>query len=374
MDYDVAVIGLGGMGSAALAQCARRGARTIGLEQFGPAHDRGSSTGKSRMIRKAYFEDAAYVPLLRRAYELWRELERATGEDLLTLTGVLLVGPEEAAILVGTRRAAELHGLQIEVLDRDEIRARHPSLQLLPGEIGVFEADAGVLRPERAVAAHLEVARRAGAEMRFETTVTRWEAVEHGFAITLANETRITTDALVLAQGAWWRDSLGVPLRVQRNVQAWFAPASPSYTAGNFPAFLVERPELPAPLYGFPDFGEGLKAAFHGHGEFTTADQLDREIHFTRDIAPIVAAMEQWMPGATAQFLSAKVCPYTLTPDEHFVVDRHPEHPRVVVCGGFSGHGFKFSSVIGEIAAELALEGATRHEIGFLSHRRFGSQ
>jgi glycine/D-amino acid oxidase-like deaminating enzyme len=162
-----------------------------------------------------------------------------------------------------------------------------------------------------------------------------------------------------------------VPLRIQRNVQAWFSPSSNSYGADLFPAFLLDRAGLPAPLYGFPDFGDGIKAAFHGFGQLTTADELDREVNLTRDVAPIAGAMEEWMPGAAAKFREAKPCMYSLTPDGNFVIDRHPQHPSVILCGGFSGHGFKFAPVIGEIAADLALDGGSRHQIDFLSLGRF---
>ncbi|MDQ6623222.1 MAG: FAD-dependent oxidoreductase, partial [Verrucomicrobiota bacterium] len=162
-----------------------------------------------------------------------------------------------------------------------------------------------------------------------------------------------------------------VPLRVQRNVQAWFTPATADYTAPRFPAFLLDRGGLNAPLYGFPDSGDGVKAAFHGWGDLTDPEHLQREVDHPRDIEPIARAMEDWMPGATHQFVAARPCLYSLTPDEHFIVDRHPHHANLILCGGFSGHGFKFASVIGEIAAQLALEGATRHSIDFLSLARF---
>ncbi|MBA3963415.1 MAG: N-methyl-L-tryptophan oxidase [Chthoniobacterales bacterium] len=371
MTYDVAVVGLGGIGSAIFAHCAARGAKTIGLEQFGAAHDLGSSHGKSRMIRKAYFEDPAYVPLLLRAYDLWRELEKESGEELLTMTGLLMVGEESAPIVSGARHAASAHGLSLQVLTPREIQRRYPTLQLLPNEIGVFEPDGGVLAPERAIAAYLRAAARSGAEIRCESGVSGWEAKADAFEICLTSKARLTTKSLILAQGPWFSDALGVPLRVQRNVQAWFTPSTPAYAAGRFPPFLIERANFPAPLYGFPDFGDGIKAAFHAHGTIGEVGQLDREINQQRDIAPIIAAMEKWMPGATATFRAAKPCPYTLTPDGHFVIDRHPEHKRVILCGGFSGHGFKFAPVIGEIAADLALDGGSRHEIDFLSPRRF---
>lgn len=374
MTYDVCVVGLGGMGSAIVSHCASRGARTIGLEQFSRGHDLGASSGRTRMIRKAYFEDPAYVPLILRAYELWHELERSAREELLRTTGVLTVGQESSEIIAGTRRAAREHNLPLECFTADELRARYPMLQLLPDEVAVFEPDAGVLKPERAIAAHLAFAQQQGASLRFDVAMNAWHARADGFDVLLADGSRIFTRALVLALGPWVHRALadlGVPIRVQRNVQVWFAPATTDYATPHFPPFLLNRAGLPAPLYGFPDFGDGVKVAWHGFGDLTDAQQLDREIDEPRDIDPLVGAMNNWMPGAVAKFLAAKVCMYSLTPDEHFIVDRHPNHENLIVCGGFSGHGFKFAPVIGEIAADLALEGSTRHPIGFLSLRRF---
>jgi sarcosine oxidase len=374
MTYDVAIAGLGGIGSAIAAHCAGRGASVLGLEQFGPVHDRGASHGKSRMIRQAYFEDAAYVPLVLRSYELWRELEEKSAEQLLRITGVLSVGRKDSEIIAGTKRSAAQHGLRVEALSREQVRQRYPSLKPLADEEALFEADGGVLDPERAVGAHLKLAHGAGADLRFQTSMQRWEATEDGVTIHLDNGTQLSARTLVLSLGPWFQETmelLGVRLRVQRNVQAWFSPKIGSYEAGRFPAFLLDRAGLPAPLYGFPDFGDGVKAAFHGFGQLTAPDEVDREVDHARDVAPIARATEEWMPGATATFREAKPCMYSLTPDGNFVIDRHPEYPNVILCGGFSGHGFKFAPVIGEIAADLALDGGSRHGIDFLSLKRF---
>ncbi|MGI8819961.1 MAG: N-methyl-L-tryptophan oxidase [Chthoniobacterales bacterium] len=374
MTYDICVVGLGGMGSAILAHSAARGARVIGLEQFPRGHELGSSAGRTRMIRQAYFEDPAYVPLLRRAYVLWRDLEQNTGAHLLQITGVLAVGLDSSEIIQGIRRAAGQHDLLIEPLAAAEVRRLYPMLQLQPGEAAILEPGAGVLQPERAIAAHLALAERHGATTRFNAAMASWEARDGGFDILLADSSLIEARVLILALGPWVQRTLtdlGVPIRAQRNVQAWFTPATSHYAAPGFPAFLLDRAGLPAPLYGFPDFGDGVKAAFHGWGELTEAQHLDRVIDERRDIAPLVRAMNDWMPHAAAKFRDAKACLYSLTPDEHFIVDRHPAHDRLLLCGGFSGHGFKFAPVIGEIAADLALDGGTSHPIDFLSLRRF---
>lgn len=376
MSFDVAVVGLGGMGSAIAAHCASRGASVIGLEQFGPAHDLGSSHGKSRMIRKAYFEQPSYVPLVLRAYELWRDLESEVDQELLRITGLLSVGPEESEIISGTRRAALEHDLSVKTLSRKEINARYPTVQLAQDEVALFETDGGVLDPERAVQAHLQVAQAAGADLRFETSMQSWEATDQGAHVCLTDGTHISARSLVLSLGPWFQEtleSLGVPIRVQRNVQAWFTPATNTYDAERFPAFLLDRAHLPAPLYGFPDFGAGIKAAFHGFGALTEASQVDRTVDLARDVDPIVRAMQQWMPGSTETFREAKPCMYTLTPDGNFVVDQYPAHSNVILCGGFSGHGFKFAPVVGEIGADMVLDGGSRHNIEFLSLRRFSS-
>jgi glycine/D-amino acid oxidase-like deaminating enzyme len=201
-----------------------------------------------------------------------------------------------------------------------------------------------------------------------------WEANEDGFILRCGKHGTVESRRLVLSLGPWFKETLealGLSIRVQRNIQAWFKPRTQGLVAGQFPPFLFDRPELPAPLYGFPDFGDGVKAAFHAHGELTNERHLNREIDPARDIEPIRHALEGSMPGAIGAFLEGKACPYTLTPDGHFVLDRHPRNRDVILCGGFSGHGFKFAPVIGEICADLAFSGKSRHEIDFLSLRRF---
>ena len=326
------------------------------------------------MIRQAYFEDAAYVPLVLRSYELWRALEKQSGQELLQITGVLSVGEETSTIISGTQRAAAKHGLRLEKWSREEVLQRYRSLRLLENEVALFEPDGGVLDPERSVRAHLDAAKTAGAELRFEATVRSWEASDSGVTVTLHDGIKLSAKRLILSLGPWFKEvltGLGVTLRVQRNVQVWFNPATNAYEAPGFPAFLLDRAGLPAPLYGFPNFGDGVKLAFHGFGDLTTADDLNRDVDPVRDIGPVAQATDDWMPGAAAHFREAKPCMYSLTPDGNFVIDRHPQHENVILCGGFSGHGFKFAPVIGEIAADLALEGGSRHRIDFLSVKRF---
>ncbi|MDQ2868806.1 MAG: N-methyl-L-tryptophan oxidase [Verrucomicrobiota bacterium] len=370
--FDVAVVGVGGIGSAVLAECVRRGVTAIGVDRYEPPHAQGSSHGRTRLFRKAYFEDERYIPLLHRAEELWLRLERETSQSIFRRTGLLMAGPRTSALVARSFAAAQQHGLPTERLDARETSERFPAVRMRDDEIAIFEAAAGVLDPEKGTRAHLAIAQRG--EFRFGSAMKNW--TRHGDEVRLAleNGEEICARHLVLTLGPWFAgemQKLGVAIRVQRNVQAWFAPTNAQFRHPQFPAFLVDRPELPAAFYGFPDFGEGVKAAFHGHGEIVSPDQINRAIDRAADIAPLQSALESWMPGAGAQFREASACMYSLTPDEHFVIDRHPENARVILCGGFSGHGYKFAPVIGEIALELALDGRSRHDIEFLSARRF---
>lgn len=337
--YDVVVAGLGGMGSAVLAHCAARGARVLGIEQFDAEHDLGASSGKTRIIRKAYFESPAYVPLLLRAYDLWRELERSTGEELLHLGGLLLAGGQDSGVIRGALHAAHLHGLHVQLMSAAQVCARYPALRARRDEVAVFEPEAGALFPERAIRAHLRMARHHGAQMRLRTEMTGWTSDAGGVLVELSGGESVRARFLVLTLGPWFARAMreaGVTLQIQRNVQAWFTPDTGSYGAGSFPAFLVERDWLPAPLYGFPDFGDGVKAAFHGRGVLTTPGELSREIDPAGDIQPLADSLNDWMPGAAAHYREAKVCMYALTPDRHFVVGYHPGDARVILCGGFS--------------------------------------
>jgi sarcosine oxidase len=372
--YDVAVVGLGGMGSAAVAECAARGVRTVGIERFARGHAFGASNGKSRIVRQAYYEHAAYVPLLLRAYERWRALERATGTSLLELCGLLMAGHKRSDVIVGALRAAKAHGLAVRELNAGDMRTRYPTLRIGDDEVGLFEPLGGFVRPEAAVGAFLARAEDAGATLTFDAPMRSWSAGANGVTISLEDGTTVRASRLILTLGPWFGGvlaALDVPLVIQRNVQVWFASSTRAYDLGNFPVFLLDRIGLPAPLYGFPDAGDGVKAAFHGFGSATEPDTLERMVDPERDVAPLAAAMDSWMPGAAGPVRDAKACMYALTPDADFVVDRHPLHDNVILCGGFSGHGFKFASVVGEIAADLALLGRSRLDIDFLSLGRF---
>ncbi|HEX8805527.1 MAG TPA: N-methyl-L-tryptophan oxidase, partial [Candidatus Aquilonibacter sp.] len=374
VNYDVAVLGLGGMGSAVAAHAARRGLRVVGFEQFPLVHDLGSSAGRTRIIRKAYFEDPAYVPLLERAYTLWRELEERSQTALVDLFGVLMIGGPESTTIVGMGKAARAYDITVEHLDAAQLRARFPRIDVRDDEVGVFEPEAGVIFPERAIAAHLNDARDAGAALYDSVRVDGYERVGNRLRVRFDDGEYVDAARIAICAGAWTSDllaGLDLPLQVQRNVQYWFATSQPC-GPDVLPAFFLERGSLLAPLYGIPDLGDGLKVAFHGYGETTVADHLDRGVH-TGEIEAMRETLATVMPGTAMTLHGAKACMYTLTPDRNFAIGRDPRDPAIVIACGFSGHGFKFVPVIGELVTEFLLDETTSLDIGFLGLDRLTS-
>ena len=372
--WDVIVVGLGAMGSATTAMLARQGARVLGLEAFEPLHTRGSSHGRSRIIREAYFESPEYVPLVRRAYELWRELEEISGRRLLRITGGLNIGRPESAFVSGALESARRHGIPHEVLDAASAARRFPALRLPEDFVAVYESNAGVLDPEACIEAFQSVARGRGAVLRFNEPARHW-AVEGSSVVVESDGGIERADRLVLTPGPWAPEVLSglpVPLEVQRVVNVHFAPSQPAhFEADRLPVYLLDVPE--GDYYGFPALpGQGIKFGRHDAGEACTPETIRREVS-GEEVASLQAVLNRYLPGAADRVLWTLTCMYTMTPDAHFVIDRHPEWPQVVIGCGFSGHGFKFASVVGEILADLALEGRTRHPIDFLSLRRFAN-
>ncbi len=375
MTHDVIVAGLGGMGSAAAYRLAGRGKRVLGLERFSPAHDRGSSHGRSRIIRQAYFEGAEYVPLLLRAYELWEALEVEAGENLMTLTGGLMIGRESGELVSGSVRSADEHDLPYELLDAAEIRRRFPAYAPGPGTVALYEKRAGFVRPEESVRAHLDRAAALGADLRFEEPVISWEATDDGVSV---ETTRGSYEAgrLVISPGAWaprLLADLGLPLEVTRQVMHWFEPKGglEPFLPERFPLFIWE-PDDGNMFYGFPaqDDDRGVKASFFRAGGVPTdPDSMDREVS-EEETDFLRGYLAEYVPQLAGRHLDARACMYTNTPDEHFVISEHPEYPRVVIACGFSGHGYKFCSVVGEILADLATEGSTAHPIDLFSPTR----
>jgi monomeric sarcosine oxidase len=371
--YDVIVLGLGGAGSAALYHTARRGARVLGLDRFPGGHDRGSSHGETRIIRQAYFEHADYVPLLLRAYELWDDLQRQANETLLHKVGLLQVGPPRGCVVRGVLAAARQHQLSVESLAASEVERRFPGVRVPPGQMGVFEPKAGYLKVERCVLAHLAAAQAAGAETIHNTQIDTWEPTENGLHVrTSVGE--FIADRLIIAAGAWAGDLLGEinfpPLRVLRKQVYWYAGNAPEYQkSSGFPTFLFELPQ--GVFYGFPEIGGGLKVAEHSGGVEISDPLHEPRLPDAADEARVRDFLAQCLPGVGTTQIKHSVCFYTMSPDENFLVDRHPASERVVFAAGLSGHGFKFTSVLGEALADLSLAGGTSLPIEFLSLRRF---
>jgi sarcosine oxidase len=363
--WDVAVVGLGAIGSACACHLAARGLRVLGLDRHAPPHARGSSHGRTRIIREAYFEHPLYVPLVRRAYELWAALERESGRPLLRIVGGLNLGRPDGVLVAGARRSVEQHGLEHAVLTAAEVRDRYPALRPDEEMTGLWEPRAGILDPEACVAAHLHVAAARGATLRHDEPVLRWSADERGVAIVSAHGEH-RARRMILAAGPWLRSlvpDLHLPLTVERQVQFWFAPRHPTDALApeRCPVHLWELADGRY-FYGFPDLGHGVKLAMHHGGEVTDPDRVRREVG-DDEVAAVRALVRRHVPAADGPLRETAVCLYTNTPDGHFWIDAHPTHRHVLVASACSGHGFKFASAIGEILADLVTRGETEFDL-----------
>ncbi len=370
--YDVIVVGVGGMGSAACWQLARRGQRVLGLERFDIPNAMGSSHGISRIIRLPYYEHPAYVPLLLRAYELWQEIEQVSGQTLLVTTGSVDGGIEDDPLFQGALASARLHGLAHEVLTGTEVNARFPGYRLEAGARAVFQPRGGLLASERAIVAHVMAAQAEGAVIQARERVQAWEAVGDGVLVR-TDKGEYRARRLVLTAGAWMADlvpalrGVAVP---ERQVLAWLQPRRPElFSPARFPVFNLQVAD--GRYYGFPVYEvPGFKfGRYHHRMEATTAEGMRREVD-AEDEAVLRGFGERYFPDGCGPTMTLRACMFTNTPDEHFILDRHPVHQQVVVASPCSGHGYKFCSVIGEIVADLATgHGETRHDIAFLRMR-----
>jgi len=373
--YDVIVVGVGGMGSATVYQLARRGLRVLGLEQFDIPHDQGSSHGTNRIIRLAYWEHPSYVPLLRRAYELWREIEHLSAERLLLITGSIDAGPRDSATIRGSLRSCELHHLHHETLDADALHARFPGYRLPPDMVGVYQPDGGFVMSERAIVAYVNAAHDAGAEVHAREPVVAWEPDGGGVRVRTPRHS-YTAAKLVLTAGPWASKLVPALARLavaERQVLIWTRPLRPEwFRLDTFPVFNMEGPV--GRFYGFPEYGvPGFKfGKYHHRDEATDADRVDRAIH-PQDEAVLREGIRLYFPDANGPTMALKTCLFTNSPDEHFILDVHPEFPQVSIAAGFSGHGFKFASVVGEIMAELAMDGRSRWDLNLFRLDRFAA-
>jgi len=370
--YDAIVIGVGGMGSAAVYHLARRGQRTLGLEQFDIPHDRGSSHGTNRIIRLAYWEHPSYVPLLLRAYELWRELEHRAGERLLIITGGVDAGPDDSRTVGGSLLSCGLHHLPHERLSAGELHRRFPGYRLADDMVAVYQPDGGFVLSERAIVAHVMAAQALGADIRAREPVLSWEARPGGVHVRTSRDT-YAAERLVLTAGPWTGrlvPALAHAAVPERQVLLWAQPLRPEFfQLAVFPVFNMESPE--GRFYGFPIYGvPGFKIGkYHHRLEHTGADSVDRDIH-PEDEAVLRDGIRRYFPDADGPTMAMTTCLFTNSPDEHFILDRHPEHANVCLAAGFSGHGYKFCSVVGEIMADLALSGRSRFDLSLFTVNR----
>ncbi|HTC98290.1 MAG TPA: N-methyl-L-tryptophan oxidase [Bradyrhizobium sp.] len=371
MSYDVIVVGVGGMGSATAFQLARRGQRVLGLERFDIPHSMGSSHGISRIIRLPYYEHSDYVPLLKRAFVLWREIETLSGQELLVITGSIDAGREDGELFGGALASARLHGLPHEVLTGAEVNARYPGYNLPSTLRAVFQPQGGLLASERAIVAHVNAAMSFGAEIHARERVLGWDAHPGGEGVVVTTDRgRYEAERLILTAGAWIGELASIVRRLaiaERQVLAWLHPKRPEwFTRERFPVFNIDVEE--GRYYGFPIYEvPGFKfGRYHHRGENCAPDLLRREAD-QADEALLRQFADRYFPQGNGPTMALRACMFTNTPDEHFIIDHHPAHKQVVVASPCSGHGYKFCSVIGEILADLATgDGSTGHDIGFL--------
>jgi sarcosine oxidase len=362
--FDAIVVGLGAMGSAALYHLASRGVKVLGIDRFAPPHIHGSTHGRTRIIREAYYEHPCYVPIVQRAYELWAALEREAGEQLLVQTGGVMIGPPDGLLFGGALRSAKEHGLAHTILDPAALHARYPGFQVPSGSLALLEPRAGLLFPEKCVEAHLALALRAGATVRTGVTVTGWDADEGVHVSTDAGDFRANT--LILAAGPWLPaliPDLELPLEVERQLFHWFEPSSHPewYDAAHSPISLIEYAD-DRYFATFPNVGHGVKAVIHHEGAVIDIDAA-RQPATTAEGAEMLALLARYLPQAAGKILDRATCVYTNTPDHDFLLDAHPAHANVIIASPCSGHGFKFSSAIGEILADLVTTGETSFDL-----------
>lgn len=372
--FDAIVIGVGGMGSAATYHLASRGLDVLGLEQFDVPHEKGSSHGVTRIIRKTPYEHPSYVPLVDRAYDLWHDLEAQTGRDLLYTTGGIDAGPSDGKVFRGSLQSCEVHGVDHEVLSAADVNDRFPGYELPHDHSAVYQPDSGFLVPEQCIIAHVEAAQENGAVVRAREPVTDFTPLSDSGVRVNTRKGTYEADRLVVTAGAWTSKllpelaDLAVP---ERQVLAWLQPTAPEqFTDENFPVFVHDTEE--GEFYGFPRHDvPGFKFGRYNHlGEIVDPDEIDRE-PTPEDEKLLRAYAERYFPRGAGPTMRLATCMFTNTPDERFILDTLPEYPQITVGAGFSGHGFKYASAVGEILADLTVDGETNHDVSLFEVTRF---
>ena len=373
--YNTIVVGVGGAGSPTVYELAKRGKRVLGLERYDIPHDMGSSHGYTRIIRLAYYEHPSYVMLLRRAYELWREIQSRVGEQLLHITGSIDAGPADSWVFKGSWQSCLDHNLPHEVLTGKELAARYPGYRLPFETMALLQPEGGYLTPERCIVAYVEAAQALGAEVHGRETVLGWEPLGGGVRV-ITDRDVYEADSLVITAGAWNSelvDVLGGLLEPERQVLAWLQPSKPElFTPERFPVFNLLVNE--GRYYGFPVVAvPGFKfGRYHHLEEVVNPETMHRE-PMLEDEQLLREFAERYFPDGCGPTMSLKSCMFTNTPDNHFIIDVHPQYPQVSFTSPCSGHGYKFASVLGEIMADLAERGDTRHNIELFRLERFAN-
>jgi len=369
--YDAVVVGCGAMGSSVSYNLSKRGLKVLTLEQFGLNHELGSSHGKTRIIRLAYYEDPRYVPLLKRAFESWRELEHRSGRRLLVMTGGLMIGKPEGELVAGVLESAKSHGLPHRVLSAQEVEGEFGAFRLDGGFSAVYDQNAGILFPEECIEAFVRLAEESGCRFAFSEPATKWNATAEGIEVE-STKASYSADRVVFCAGAWTEKLLGglVPLEVERQVVFWFpSKGERRFTPTQMPVFITE--EAPGLFfYGVPDVGQGVKVARTHGGKIVKPDAVPREVT-KEDAAPVEAYVSKRMNGLEVPAIASRTCLYTNTPDLNFALGLHPKDSRVAVVSACSGHGFKFAGPLAEAVAELVTEGKSAMDISFLRLERF---
>ena len=359
------------MGASTSYNLARRGFRVLTLERFGLNHELGSSHGKTRIIRLAYYENSRYVPLLRRAFDSWRELESKSGKTLLKLTGGLMIGKPDGELVTGVLGSAKEHEIPHRVLTSSEVEDQYEAFTLGDDMCAVHEESAGILFPEECIRTFVDGAKKAGCEFKFAEKMNRWDSSATGIEVESSNG-KYVTDRLILCAGAWNSMFLGnlLPLQCERQVPFWFSSnGQKRFTPQAMPVFIFEEVNGQF-YYGIPDIGHGVKVARTHGGEIGDPDNIRREVT-EKDIAPVRGFISRRLRKLEGPPIASTTCLYTNTPDLNFAVGMHPNDRRVTVVSACSGHGFKFASVLGEVAADFVENGKTAHDISFLDVNRF---
>jgi sarcosine oxidase len=372
--YDVLVVGCGAMGSSVSKNVSSRGLRVLTFDRFGLNHELGSSHGRTRIIRLAYYEDERYVPLLRRAFVLWTELERQSGRKLLLKTGGLMIGKQEGELVQGVLRSAKAHAIPHKLLSASEAESRFEAFHLDESLSAVHEESAGVLFPEECIQAFVGIAKESGCEFKFNEAVTAWKSGPNGVEVQTEKGT-YSADKIVFCTGAWTETLLKgmLPLKVERQVVFWFSSSGQSsFSPERMPVFIFE--EVGGKFYyGLPDVGHGVKVARTHGGDTVDPDRVNRTVT-ELDVSPVRDFVSRRLPKLAKEPIASKTCLYTNTPDLNFAVGLDAADPRLAVVSACSGHGFKFAGVMGEVVADLVTDGKSRLDMSFLSPSRFAGR